>query len=240
MRLLLPEARPLTDEDLLDLYGAGDTAHVRAGFVVTTDGGIALDGGSRPLQTPPDKVVFAVLRAVSDAVLVGAGTARGEDYGPVRPRPAGARWRQRRGLPERPPLVLVSRSLELDPAARCFSGPAVVLTCAAADPVRRAALAEVADVLVAGDEDVDLGRAVDLLRERGLHRLLCEGGPSLLTALLAGGLVDELCLTATPLLLGTAPTLLTRALPQPVHLGLEHLVDGGDGVLLARWTVSRS
>jgi riboflavin biosynthesis pyrimidine reductase len=135
--------------------------------------------------------------------------------------------------------VLVSRSLSLDPAARCFSGPAVVVTCAASDPARRAALAEVAQVVVAGDDDVDLALAVHRLREQGLQRLLCEGGPSLLTALLTAGLVDELCLTSTPLLLGTAPTLLTRTLPRPVPLRLEHLVDGGDGVLLARWAVRR-
>ena len=239
MRLLLPEARPLTEHDLLDLYGDGAGPRLRAGFVLTTDGGIAVDGGSRGLQTPADKTAFSTLRSVSDAVVVGAGTARAEDYGPVRPRTSGAAWRRDRGLPERPPLVLVSRSLDLDPAARCFASPAVVVTCGASDPVRRAALAEVADVLVAGEADVDLAAAVDALHELGLRRLLCEGGPSLLTALLARGLVDELCLTSTPLLLGRAPTLLTRPLGVPVPLALEHLVDGGDGVLLARWSVRR-
>lgn len=239
MRLLLPAARPLPDADLVDLYGAVPGPWLRAGFVLSTDGGAALDGGSRPLQTPADQAVFFVLRAVCDAVVVGAGTARQEGYGPVRPRPAGAAWRRARGLPERPPLVLVSRSLDLDPADRCFAGPAVVVTCAGSDAGRRAALEEVADVLVAGEDRVDLPLALALLRERGLGRLLCEGGPSLLTAMLTAGLVDELCLTATPLLLGTAPTLLTSELPEPVRLRLEHLVDGGDGVLLARYTVVR-
>jgi riboflavin biosynthesis pyrimidine reductase len=239
VRLLLPQPRPLDEHDLLELYGAGDAPHLRAGFVVTTDGGVAVDGGSRALQSPADKTAFSTLRSVSDAVVVGAGTARAEDYGPVRPRPSGAAWRRERGLAPRPPLVLVSRSLDLDPGARCFTGPAVVVTCAAADPARRAALAEVADVEVAGEDDVDLAAAVDRLRARGLRRLLCEGGPMLLTALLTAGLVDELCLTATPLLLGTAPTLLTRALARPVPLALEHLVDGGSGVLLARWSVRR-
>ena len=240
MRLLLPDARPLDEHDLLDLYGSDRTASLRAGFVLTTDGGIAVDGGSRGLQTPADQLVFSTLRSVSDAVLVGAGTARAEDYGPVRPRASGAAWRSDHGLPARPPLVLVSRSLELDPAARCFTGPAVVVTCDASQASRRAALAEVADVVVAGDADVDLPAALAALGERGLHRLLCEGGPSLLTALLTADLVDELCLTSTPLLLGTAPTLLTRALDAPVPLSLQHLVDGGDGVLLARWSVARA
>lgn len=237
MRLLLPEARQLADDDLLDLYGA-DAPALRAGFVVTTDGGTAVDGGSRPLQTPADEVVFHALRAVADAVVVGAGTARGEGYGPIRPRPAGAAWRRERGLADRPPLVVVTRSADLDPDDRCFTGPAVVVTCTASDPRRRAALSRVADVVVAGERDVDLPAALAELHARGLRRLLCEGGPSLLTALLTAGLVDELCLTLTPLLLGRAPTLLTAALRTPCPLDLVHLVDGGDGVLLARYAVA--
>lgn len=239
MQLLLPRQRELTPEDLLDLYDPGPSPRLRGGFVVTTDGGVAWDGGSRALQTPADQLVFHALRAVTDAVVVGAGTARAEDYGPVRTCPAGAAWRAARGLPP-VPLVLVSRSLELDPAARAFSGDArtVVVTCASAS--RSPALERVADVVVAGDDDVDPALAVAALHARGLTRLLCEGGPQLLSALLAAGLLDELCLTLTPLLLGTAPTLLTASLPAPVRLDLAHLVDGGDGVLLARYGVQRA
>ncbi len=237
MRLLVPEARPLDWVDLLDLYGADDEG-LRAGFVLSVDGGAAVGGGSRGLQSPADQAVFAALRAVSDAVVVGAGTARAEGYGPVRVRPEGRSWRSAHGRPGSPVLVLVSRSLALDPADPCFTGPTVVITCAAADPDRRAALEAVADVVVAGDDDVDLPAAVRALQERGLRRLLCEGGPTLLTALLGAGLVGELCLTAAPVLLGTAPALLVRALPSPVELRLVHLVDGEDGSLLTRWAVS--
>jgi riboflavin biosynthesis pyrimidine reductase len=234
VRLLLPEPRPLTADDLLDLYDPGDAPSLRAGFVVTTDGGIAHEGTSRTLQTPADEAVFHALRGVADAVVVGAGTARAEDYGPVRPRAAAQAWRQRRGLPDTPPLVLVSRSLDLDPGARCFAGPSVVVTCAAAPGADR-----FPDVIVAGDHEVDLAEAVRQLGERGLTRLLCEGGPHLLTALLAARLVDELCLTHTPRLLGPAPGLLTQEQDPPVDLQLQTLVDGGDGVLLARYRVGQ-
>lgn len=237
MRLLLPEQRPLEVEDLLDLYDPGDGPSLRAGFVVTTDGGIAWDGGSRALQTPADQAAFSTLRAVADAVVVGAGTARAEGYGPVRHRDAGRTWREAHG--RRPaPLVLVSRTMDLDPSDRAFSGDVrtVVVTCASAEAPR--ALTEVADVVVAGDDAVDLPAALAALHERGLTRLLCEGGPQLLTSLLTAGLVDELCLTHTALLVGTAPALLTRALTEPVPLSLQHLVDGGDGALLARYRVS--
>ena len=235
MRLLLPEARSLEWPDLLDLYGGDDDGLLRAGFVLSADGGAAVGGGSRGLQSPADQAVFAALRAVSDAVVVGAGTARAEGYGPVRVRPQGRQWRSASGRSASPALVLVSRSLELDPGDRCFTGPSVVVTCAAADAGRRAALEAVTDVVVAGDDEVDLAAAVRALHERGLRRLLCEGGPTLLTALLTAGLVDELCLTTAPVLLGTAPTLLVQALPAPLDLRLVHLVDGGDGSLLTRW-----
>jgi riboflavin biosynthesis pyrimidine reductase len=132
--------------------------------------------------------------------------------------------------------VIVSRSLELDPGARCFSGPVVVVTCEAADPTRRRRLAAVADVVVAGAEQVDFVAAVGQLHDRGLTRLLCEGGPQLLTGLLSADLVDELCLTLTPLLLGAGPQLLSRPLPYPHRLGLTQLIDGDDGVLLARYS----
>ena len=232
LRLLLPEQRPLDDAGLLEL--CAPAPGLRAGFVLSADGAISAGGSSRPLQSPADLLSFTTLRAVSDAVVVGAGTARSEDYGPVRPRAAGAAWRAARGLPDVPPLVLVSRSLDLDPAARCFDGPTVVVTCAAApDPDR------FPDVVIAGDEQVDLADAVRQLGERGLTRLLCEGGPRLLTALLHAGLLDELCLTLSPLLVGRAPGLVTEPLAPPLPLRLEHLVDAGHGVLLARYAVQR-
>jgi riboflavin biosynthesis pyrimidine reductase len=236
VQLLLPEVRELDDDGLLELYGA-QQPRLRAGFVLSTDGAAAWQGSSRRLQAPADVAAFHALRGVCDALVVGAGTARAENYGPVRPRPAAATWRAARGLPPRPPLVLVSRSLDLDPSARCFSGPTIVVTCAATDAGRRAALEQVADVLVAGEQDVDLRAAMPGLAERGLHRLLCEGGPTLLSGLLAAGLVDELCLTSSPLLVGPAPTLLAAVLREPVPLRLRYLVDGGDGVLLARYDV---
>jgi riboflavin biosynthesis pyrimidine reductase len=166
---------------------------------------------------------------------------RAEDYGPVRLREAGRRWRQEQGRAGLPRLVVVSRSLALDPAARCFAddGSTVVMTCAAAPADRRARLADVAEVVVAGDERVDLAAAVDALARLGLQRLHCEGGPALLTDLLTAGLVDELCLTLAPLLVGAAPSLLTQTLPAPLALRLEHLLDAGDGVLFSRWSVTR-
>ncbi len=231
MRPLLPGEAV---DSLEDLY-AVDGPVLRAGFVHSVDGAIAVDGSSEGLSSAPDKAVFRALRAVCDAVVVGAGTARAEDYGPVLLSKSGAVWRAARGLPH-PPLVLVSRSLDLDPGARCFTGAArpIVLTCAAA--AAPAGLTEVADVIVKGEETVDLLAGLAALRERGLAHLLCEGGPALLTDLLRLRAVDELCLTTTPLLVGAAPRLVGE-LDEPVRLAPVHLLDGGDGVVLGRYRV---
>ena len=75
MQQLFPTSREVAAADLLDLYDLPGP-HLRADFVTSTDGVVAVDGTSDPLGTPADKAVFRVLRAVSDAVIVGAGTAR--------------------------------------------------------------------------------------------------------------------------------------------------------------------
>ncbi len=234
MRLLAPQPDRLTSDDLLDLYDPGDGPLLRGGFVLSADGVVAVDGGSRGLQSPADQEVFHVLRAGCDAVLVGAGTVRDEGYGPVRPRPAGQAWRAAHGRSGRPPLVIVSTSLDLP--EQVLLPDTVLVTCEAADSSRRRRLAErVAAVVVAGTHEIDLAAARTALHERGLTRLHCEGGPRLLGDLLVAGLVDELCLTHAPLLVGGGPHLLDRLLPGPVPWETVHLLDGDDGVLLGRY-----
>ena len=138
-------------------------------------------------------------------MIVGAGTARVEGYRALRAKPAYAEVRTSLGQRPAPDLVLVSGRLELDPSSDLFHGGAertVVVTSAGADAARRAGLAEVADVVVAGEESVDVGAALAALAERGLLRVLCEGGPHLLADVCAAGRLDELCLTVTPRLVG--------------------------------------
>ena len=229
MRQLLPpfDGPP----DLAALYGRDD-AHVRGGFVLSLDGAAVVDGSSRALSGPADRAVFRTLRAVSDVVLVGAGTTRVEDYTTIRLTSEGAAWRSARDLTALPRVAVVSRSLDLD-AALLASGP-IVVTCAAADPSRLTGV----EVLVAGDDEVDVSAALDQLTERGLQRVLCEGGPSLLADLVAAGRLDELCLTVSPLLVGAAPGLLPESLGHPVDLRLLSLLEE-DGSLLARYALDR-
>jgi riboflavin biosynthesis pyrimidine reductase len=115
----------------------------------------------------------------------------------------------------------------------------VLVTCAATDPSRRAALASAGvTVLVCGDDDVDLPLALDRLADRGIEQLVCEGGPALLTSLLDAGLVDELDLTLSAALVGGPARLLDRALGTVVRPRLVQLLEE-DGVLFTRYAIDR-
>lgn len=229
MRRLWPDPGPV--DELAELY---DSPGVRAGFVLSADGSIAVDGHSAGLSSPADKAGFRALRAVADVVLVGAGTARAEDYGPVQlPEPVRD-WRVARGLAPVPRLAIVTGSGRLDPAARCFGGsPRTTVICPTS-----AALPDGldADVLRAGDDAVDLALALRLL---DAPRVLVEGGPGLLGDLLRAGLVDELCMTLAPVLAGAGPGMVAGALPEPAPLSLRHVLEQ-DGVLLLRYAVGEA
>src|SRR6266516_5692758 len=176
-----PDPTPLDDEALIDLYRSAAPG-LRLNFVTSVDGAVEIEGVSKGLQTPADNRVFALLRRFPDALLVGAGTLRQEGYGPVRLDEPRRSWRTGHGLSPYPRLVVASRRLDLDPTHPALHDAPVrpvILTCASAPPDRHRSLASVADVLVHGDDEVDLRAAVADLRERGLGTILSEGGPHL-------------------------------------------------------------
>lgn len=193
---------------LADLYAYpesadGDAPWLRANMVSSLDGAASFAGRSQPLSSPADMRVFGVLRALADAVVVGAQTVRQERYGPVRARPAFAERRAAAGQPPAPALAVVSASLDLDFDQPLFTAPVVptlVLTGAAAPPDRvDAARRAGAQVVFAGEgAAVEPERVPHLLAARGLRRLLTEGGPKLLGEFLAADVLDELCLTLSP------------------------------------------
>jgi riboflavin biosynthesis pyrimidine reductase len=220
MRALLPVAGPVPD--LHDAYASDwlEPGGIRVNFVSSADGAVALQGRSRGLQTPGDNQVFAVLRDLADVVLVGAGTARDEGYRPVVPDERRQAARERFGLAPLLPIALVSARLDLDVSGPLFTGDersarTIVITHAATSIEKRRQLEEVADVIVAGADSVDFTSARDQLAKRGLTRVLSEGGPSLFGRLLAHQVVDELCLTVSPLLAGAGSGRIVAGEPWP-------------------------
>jgi 5-amino-6-(5-phosphoribosylamino)uracil reductase len=237
VRQLLPD--PIDDVDPAVLYGAderpapAERPWVVVNMIASVDGGTAVDGRSGPLGGPGDKAVFRALRSLADVVLVGAGTVRAEGYGPVRPHGEAAPAR----------LAVVTASGDLDPGLRLFAEadparPPLVLTCQACAAHRRAALDAVAEVVVVGDDQVDLRAALALLADRGARIVLAEGGPSVNGQLVADDLVDEWCLTLAPWLLGGgSPRSAEGSVPRggPVALRLDRLLADEDGACFARY-----
>jgi riboflavin biosynthesis pyrimidine reductase len=224
MRQLLPT---LVDPvDPKDIYGdppvAAGRPGVRANMIASVDGATAVDGVAGGLGGEADRELFALLRTLADVVLVAAGTVRAERYGP-----------------SRVPIAVVTRSCRLDWESRFFTDQIarpVVVTVATAPAEARARAAEVADVVIAGERDVDLAAALDALGERGWRAVLCEGGPTLLGQVAATGLLDELCLTLSPRLVGgdAKRVLDGPLLPGPPTLTLASACEQ-DGFLFLRY-----
>jgi len=228
-------------DDLRAAYALPDreTPRIRINFVSSVDGAATLDDRSGGLGGPTDRALMQVLRSLADVVLVGAGTVRAEGYGGMRLSEEDAAWRRAQGRAPQPRLAIVSRRLDLEPSDEVFTDAAVrplVVTCAVAAPERRDALAAVADVVIAGDEEVDLSLMRDELARRGMPQILCEGGPHLFGTLLDAGVVDELCLTLAPRLVGgDAGRIVRGATEIDRGLALTGLLSDDDGFVFLRY-----
>jgi 5-amino-6-(5-phosphoribosylamino)uracil reductase len=221
--------------------GDGPGVWLRANMVATLDGAAQHDGRSHPISSATDMRIFGTLRALADAVVVGAETVRAEGYRPARAREALADQRRAAGQGPVPAIAVISAGLELDFSLPLFTAPLVptlILTGAAA-PQDRIAAAEKAGarVLIAGDgTGVDPARAVRALAGLGHTRLLTEGGPRLLGQFVAAGVLDELCLTVSPMLTAGDAQRIAGGPPMavPRRFVLESLLEE-EGFLFSRY-----
>ena len=248
MRLLLADlpaigdfglGERLDDAALSALYVAlpRDGVWVRANFATSLDGAITgPDGRSGSVNSAADHVVFELLRGLSDVVVVGAGTLRAEGYTALS---VASRWQATRSalsLAAELPLVCVSNSGEVPPRLRDAPRGTVLMATHTGSPGLAEARTVLGDeqVLVCGEEAVDDARLVAAFADRGWERILTEGGPHLAGSMVAAGVLDEVCLSLTPVVVGgdgprmtsTAATV-TRYIPRV-------LVEE-DGTLIGRW-----
>lgn len=234
---ILADASP-SDAEMLAAYALPDRAapRLRANFVSSLDGAVTLNGRSGALGSPDDQRLMTVLRTLADVIVVGAGTVRAEGYGGLRLPPDKVEWRRAMGLSDQPSIAVVSSSLDLDPTHPFFSKALVrpmVLTHEDAPVPRRAALAAVAEVIDCGASSVGPARLMLALAERGMPQVLCEGGPHLFGELLAADLVDELCLSLSPVLVaGGAGRIAQGAAEAARRMRLVHALPAGDMLLL--------
>lgn len=205
---------------------------IRANFVASIDGAATVDDRSGGLGSDGDRLLFQVLREVSDAVLVGAHTALAEGYRVPQPTDDG----------HQPALVLASRELSIpDDYAPAFAPGTLIATCTSAPAGERARLSALGATLVdCGADTVEPRTLREQLGARGFRRVICEGGPRLLAALLAEDVLDELAVTLAPLLVaGDAPRIAHGAAPAgPAPARLRHLIGDDEGYLYFLWSVS--
>lgn len=232
---------PLTDAELAELYaypsGPPTGVVVRANMVGSIDGVATVDGRSGGLGGPGDKQLFMVLRALADAVVVGARTAFAEGYGPVQPHASLADLRQRSGQAPTAKLVLLSSSLSIPTDDPLLADPeTVVATCTGAPADARSRLIDAGATLIdCGDENVDPTALTRHLAGIGAWRVLCEGGPSLLGSLVSADLLDELCITVSPLLTAGAGKHITAGDGVAHPMRRTHVLGDDEDYLYMRW-----
>jgi len=206
----------------LGLYAFPDVDRpwLRTNFVTTLDGAAHdVSGVTASLGGDTDTELFAYLRSIADVVLVGAGTARIENYGPRSPVP----------------IAIASRRLDIPERLQAPGVVVVTTTDAPAERVDELAAAGV-EIIAHGDVAVDWPRVLASFAARGWLKINCEGGPSLHGELISNGLVDDLCLTIAPVLTaGDATRIAHSRLPVAEDMRLAHVVPVGD-VLFTRWT----
>ena len=248
MRLLLADlagasplrpGQPLDDASLSELYAEGprDGIWLRANFATSLDGAITgPDGRSGSVNTAADHVVFELLRALSDVVVVGAGTLRSEGYTALT---VADRWRSTRsalGLGADLPLVCVSNTGAVPPRLRDAPTGTVLMATHTGSP----GLAEAQQVLgseqvlVCGDDAVDDARLVAMLGDRGWNRVLTEGGPHLVSSMIAARVLDEVCLSLTPVVVGGDGPRMTSPAATVTGYVPRVLVEE-DGTVMGRW-----
>jgi riboflavin biosynthesis pyrimidine reductase len=248
LTVLGPTDRPIDTADdprLIDFYAYPDelqSCWVRGNMIASLDGGATDDGKAGGLAGPGDRAVFSLMRHAADVILVGAATVRIENYSGAQLPDAARQVRQRRGQAEVPPIAVVTQSGDLDPHALLFTRtevPPLILTCSRSfDDTRRrfGSVAEVIDASGPQSDVVDGGTVLKILAERGLYRVLCEGGPLFLGLLIENDLLDELCLSIAPILVGGIARRLVSG-PGQVHINMRraHVLTDDDGYLYTRY-----
>jgi riboflavin biosynthesis pyrimidine reductase len=243
MRQLLPE--PLDEVDPDEVYATDHRPAppgrpwVLTNMIASVDGASHVEGTSGALGGPADQAAFHALRGVPDVILAGAATVRAEHYGPPRTDTGQQARRVARGQAPYPRIAVLSGRLDLDLTSALFTDSPtrpIVITSRRPSPEQLAAVSEVAELIVAGDDQVDMTEAIAALGRVGARVVLCEGGPLLDGQLLAAGLIDEVCLTVAPLLGGGDASRIMHGpmLAGPEALRLDRVLED-EGMLLLRY-----
>jgi riboflavin-specific deaminase-like protein len=211
-----PPARPEAFYTGLDLAARApaERPYVVANFISSLDGKATADGRTAALGGPGDRAAFHLLRTEVDAVLAGNRTMFIENYGPLAKEPRLSELRVRAGRRPQPLGVVISRSgtvpfeiplfADADSRVAVYGPPGLEVPDTAAEVIVHE---------LTRDEGALGGVLRSLRADHDVRSLLCEGGPSLFSALLLEDLVDELFLTLAPKLVGGDSMTITTGVP---------------------------
>jgi riboflavin-specific deaminase-like protein len=242
VQLLYPKRKPTSPAELASDLRLGDKAppdrpYLAVNMVSSLDGKATIEWRTRGLSTELDRELFHHLRTQADAVMVGAGTARNERYGRMAKSDELREKRERGGLARDPLAIVVSGRLDLPADLPLLNEPEQRVLIATGSDATLPGLGQQVEYARVGD-DLPL-LAARLRDDYGVRSILCEGGPTLNSYLLAAGLVDELFLTLNPKIAGGAAALTIvagRELVEPAELELVSTAEGG-GDLFTRWRI---
>ena len=219
-----------------------DRPWVRANMIASLDGGATDDGKAAGLAGSGDRALFSRMRQEADVVLVGASTVRIENYSGAQMSVAQRRERQRRGQAELPPIAVVTHNADFDHDAKIFTRtevPPLIMTSRETvdDAGRRfGSMAEIVDASGAQTDRVDLAVVLAEFQQRGLLRVLSEGGPAIISLLVEHGLLDELCVTIAPILVGgRARRIATGEGEAHTRMRRSHVLTDDEGYLYTRY-----
>jgi riboflavin biosynthesis pyrimidine reductase len=219
-----------------------DRCWVRANMIASLDGGATDDGKAGGLAGPGDRALFSRMRQEADVVLVGASTVRIENYSGAQMSVAQRLERQSRGQAELPPIAIVTHSADFEHDAKIFTRtevPPLIMTChdAVEDARGRfASVAEVIDASGAQPDRVDVAVVLATFAERGLLRVLSEGGPGMISLLIEHDALDELCITIAPVLVGgQARRIAAGSGEAHTRMRRSHLLTDDEGYLYTRY-----
>jgi riboflavin biosynthesis pyrimidine reductase len=219
-----------------------DRCWVRANMISSLDGGATDDGKAAGLAGPGDRALFSRMRQEADVILVGASTVRIENYSGAQMSLAERQERARRGQAEVPPIAIVTHGADFEHDAKIFTRtevlPLILTSREAADDARArfGSVAEVIDASGAHTDRVDLVEVLRTFAERKLLRVLSEGGPGMISLLIEHGLLDELCMTIAPILVGGQARRIAAGEGEAhTRMRRSHLLTDDEGYLYTRY-----
>lgn len=170
-----------------------DRPYLFINMVSSTDGKIVMDNNAAGLGSPVDQSLMGRIRENAEAVIIGSSTLRAEKHV---------------HFPDHLLRAVVTKSGDLPMKSDFFAqtpSRAHVFAPHGLDEQKRKAICEVADMHLVGEEEVDVKKAVEILRQKfNITRLLGEGGAVFNASLFQAGIVDELFLTFAPKIRGGA------------------------------------